>query len=238
MIVAGRYVRAIQYTMHLDPDVRRTRAPKEQISSVAREAMNLNQSWQKLKALLASNFLETDLVVSLTYYDASLPPTRKAAESRLKAFIRLLRESRRETQQEPLKYIYVTEQGHLSGRLHHHIVINSTGADYKLIRDLWARNGDNIDFSPIWTKGYDGWARYLSKESRETGRRYVGERMWRQSLGLAKPVVDASWVDASDQLIMPPGAIPIDSQQRENIYGRFSYVEYLLPTQKQHTAPH
>lgn len=227
-MTAGQYCRAIQYTMNCDPDVRRTRAPKAEISTVAQEAMNLKHSWQKLKALMAANFSLSDLVVTLTYRDEALPALRKDAENRLKQFIRRLRAERRATGAE-LPYLYVTEMGHSSGRLHHHLIISSTGDDFDQIRRLWVKNGDNIDFSPIWTKGYDGWARYLTKEPRELGRRYVGERMWRSSLGLKKPSVSAQWVDASSPLEPPPGAFILDRQCRENGYGRFLYLEYLLP---------
>ena len=228
VITAGRYCRAIQYTMIPDPDVRRTRAPKALISSCAQEALNLRHSWQKLKAAIAANFIPSDLVVTLSYRDADLPPTRKDAENRLKLFIRRLRAVRREMGKD-LKYMYVTECGHSSGRLHHHIIINATGTDYTTIRELWARNGDSIDFAPLSAKGFDGWAEYLTKEPRETGRRRVGERMWRSSRGLVKPTVDAAWVDANVPLEPPPGAFVLDRQSRHNGYGSFDYLEYLLP---------
>lgn len=228
VITAGRYCRAIQYTMIPEPDVRRTRAPKTLISSCAQEALNLRHSWQKLKAAIAANFSPSDLVVTLSYCDESLPPTRKDAESRLKLFIRHLRAARRENGNE-LKYMYVTESGHSSGRLHHHIIINSTGNDFSMIRRLWAKNGTSIDFSPIASKGFAGWAEYLTKEPREHGRRYVGERMWRSSRGLIKPTVDAGWVDANSPLEPPPGAFILDRQSRSNGYGSFEYLEYLLP---------
>lgn len=227
VIVAGRYVRSIQYSMTSDPDVRRTRAPKTQISSVAQEAMNLQHSWQKLKAVIAANFGTDDLVVTLTYRDSDLPKLRNAAENRLKLFIRKLRAERRANGHE-LPYLYVTEMGHSSGRLHHHMIISSTGQDYEMIRKLWRRNGDDVDIAPIWTKGYDGWARYLSKEPREFGRRYVGERMWRSSKGLAKPQVFTGWVSATAALDAPPGSFVIDRQARANGYGEFAFVECIL----------
>lgn len=228
VVIAGRYVRSIQYTLNYDPDVRRSRAPKTEISSVAQDAMNLKHSWQKLKAVLAANFTDTDLVITLTYSDDALPTRRIDAEKKLKAFIRRLRDARRENNQ-VLKYVYVTELGHTSGRLHHHVVLNNTGQDYQMIRDLWARNGDNIDFSFVWTKGYDGWARYLSKEPRDIGRHYVGERMWRASIGLVKPITYSGWVDASEQLDAPPGSREFDKQNRRNGYGEFTYLEFILP---------
>ena len=233
IIVAGRFVRSIQYALNTDPEIRRTRAPKAEISSVAQEAMNLKHSWQKLKAAIAANFEETDIVVTLTYSDAALPTRRTDAEKKLKAFVRRLRAARKGA---PLRYIYVTERGHSSGRLHHHIIINRVdGEDYRLIRELWARNGDNIDVSFIWRKGYDGWARYLSKEPRDQGRHYVGERMWRSSIGLAKPMIFTGWVPAGSPLEAPPNAKEIDLQRRQNGYGSYTYLEYIMPKKSKET---
>lgn len=229
VVIAGQYLRSIQYTLNTDPDVRKSRQPKTQISSVAQEAMNLTHSWQKLKALIAANFSLNDLVISLTYSDNALPKLRKDAENRLKSFIRRLRAERRAVCVE-LPYLYVTEMGHSSGRLHHHMITTSTGNDYEQIRRLWEKNGTDIDIAPIWTKGYDGWAQYLSKESREYGRRYVGERMWRSSLGLKKPTAYAGWVDKDARLdALPDGAVVLDRQCRSNGYGSFEYIEALLP---------
>lgn len=233
VITAGRYIRAVQYTMTYDPDVRRSRAPKELISSCAREAINLRHSWEKLKMLMAANFEMSDLVVTLTYSDDALPQTRKDAEANLKRFIRHLRAARRQAGHE-LRYMYVTERGHSLGRHHHHIILNSTGSDYQTIRDLW-HYGDNIDFARISSKGYDGWSRYLTKEPRELGRHYVGERMWRQSRNLAKPVTESAWIDGGVPLTAPPGAYIIDRQTRSNGYGTFDYIEYVAP--KKSTLP-
>lgn len=190
--------------------------------------MNLKHSYQKLKAILAANFSPGDLVITLTYADGSLPPNRTAAENRLKLFIRRLRAERREKGHE-LVYVYVTECGHSSGRLHHHVILNATDNDFEQIRRCWARNGDNVEFQRLAAKGFYGWAEYLSKEPRELGRRRVGERMWRSSRGLVKPHVDAGWVDASSPLEPPPGAFVLDRQTRDNGYGKFEYLEYILP---------
>ena len=227
IVTAGRYCRAVQYTMITDIEAQRSRAPKELVSSCAREAINLHQSFQKLKAAIAANFDTSDLVVTLTYSDACLPPGRDAAEKILKRFIRQLRAERRAAGAD-LRYIYVSELGHSRGRPHHHIILNATGTDYDTLRRLW-QYGDQIDIRRIADKGFDGWARYLSKEPREHGRRRVGERMWRNSRTLVKPIVDAGWVDAGDDLTAPPGAYILDRQERVNCYGRFAYLEYLLP---------
>lgn len=234
VIIAGTYVCALQYRRSTDPDVKRLRSPKREVSSDIRAAINLRNSFQKFKVLLACNFAYTDLVVTLTYSDDRLPSRRADAEKLLKAFIRKLRAHRRAAGAE-LKYMYVTESGHLKGRYHHHIVINAVGNDYQTIRDLWT-HGDNIDFSGVWRKGYDGWSRYLCKEPRDSGRHYVGERMWRNSTNLRRPEIVSGWVESAETLSAPSDAIIIDANNRSNIYGDFHYLEYELPQEKPNTA--
>lgn len=229
VVIAGQYLRSIQYSMHTDPDVHRTRQAKTRLSSIAREAMNLRYSRQKLKAVIAANFGIDDIVVTLTYSDEASPKNRGDAEKRLKAFIRRFRAERKAAGL-TLPYIYVTEMGHSSGRIHHHFITSSTGDDYKQIRRLWLKNGSDVDISSIGEAGYDRWAEYLAKEPREYGRRYVGERMWRSSLGLNKPITYAGWVEKGARLDdLPDGTVFLGSRHDSNWYGSFDYVEAILP---------
>ena len=82
----------VVYTVAHPSDTEQQRAAKTNVSSAAREKMNLRYSWQKLELLLAANFTYSDLHVTLTYDDGWLPPNRAEARKRIKKFIRLLRE--------------------------------------------------------------------------------------------------------------------------------------------------
>lgn len=139
----------VNYTTHL---------PAEK--SFAKAVIRLDN--KSLKALLAANFAPSDLVVTLAYADASRPKTFCAAENRIKLFIRCLSAELRADGRE-LKYVYVTDSVFSYCYLHHHLILNATGQDYDTIGRLWQKNGDYIAFSLIRDKGYDGWARYLSK---------------------------------------------------------------------------
>lgn len=120
---------------------------------------------KNLTAFLAANFSPYDLVVTLAYADASRPKTFCAAENRIKLFIRCLSAERCADGSE-LKYVYVTDSAFSYCYLHHHLILNATGQDYDTIRRLWSKDGDYIKFSLIRDKGYDGWARFLSKDQR------------------------------------------------------------------------
>lgn len=232
IIQAGRLWMAVQYTAIHTQNQNARREARSQISTPARESLNAKLSWQKLMLLLAANFLSKDLVVTLTYRDTSLPKTREEADRRLSNFIRAFRLARRShSPPDPLAYIRVTEGYHTGGRLHHHLIVNATGRDFTLIKQLW-KHGDDIDFQQFGADGAERWAKYLTKEPREQGRRYVGDRTWRASRGLNRPEHCYEYVDEFDYLTPPPGAIITDKTECVNSYGRFCHMMAMLPEPK------
>ena len=228
IVQAGSLWMAVQYTAIHGSDPGQRREMKSMISTPARESLNAKLSWQRLMLILAANFRSTDLVVTLTYRDANLPRHREEAIRRMKYFIRLLRKARK-ARGDPLKYVYTTEGYHSAGRLHHHLIINATGDDYEMIRELWHRNGDNVDFEPFGRDGPERWGKYLTKEPREKGRRHVGDRTWSASRNMLKPEIDSRFVTQGTALTPPPGAFVLDKTECENCYGRFCHIMARLP---------
>ena len=219
---------AVQYTAIHTGNQTARREAKCQISSPARESLNAKLSWQKLMLTLAANFRSTDLLVTLGYRDADLPNRREDADRRLSNFIRALRK-RRKALGQPLVYVRVTEGYHSDGRLHHHVIINATGDDYDAIRELWLKNGDNVDFEEFGPDGAERWGKYLTKEPRHKGRRYVGDRSWRTSQYMRKPEVTSTLVEEDDILTPPAGAFVTDKAEVQNCYGRFCHLMAMLP---------
>lgn len=143
-IIAGSIVKTIIYTAPEPLDGKRTRAEKSRMTTAAQKAMNDKAARGRLEMLMAANFTGRDLFITTTYRDDDLPPNRAEAVKRIRGFIKALREHRKARGQE-LKYIYTTEEKHGEARLHHHLVINSTGADIEVIRSLWPY-GDVVDY--------------------------------------------------------------------------------------------
>lgn len=228
VIVAGSLWMAVQYTAIHSQNSNTRREARVSISTPARESLNARMSWQKLMLINAANFKSTDLVVALTYRDADLPPNREQADRNLSLFIRYLRAERREAGKD-LQYVRITEGYHSDGRLHHHLILNATGDDFEIIKSLWARWGDNVKFDQFGIDGPERWAKYLTKEPREKGRRHVGDRTWRTSRNLIRPTPHGEWVPETEQLLPPPGAHIIESTGCENSYGRFKYLMARLP---------
>lgn len=227
IITAGRLVITSTYSVphRSEPDV--VRAAKTKCSTAAQHRMNLKYAWQKLELELAANFGAGDIVVTLTYDDAYLPPDRAAAIKLIKKYWVQLRRARR-LQGQSLKYIYVTEGLHDDKRLHHHAVINGTGDDFELLQSLWKYGAVHIVPLDISAGGYEPLARYLTKEPRETGTAN-GKRCWIPSRGLIKPKTESTFVRDDLSASVPPGAVILDTDRKVTQFGTFDYIKYLLP---------
>ena len=228
ILQAGDFWYAIQYTSLAGGVSKERRAAKHGISSQVREKINVRTSIQKLWLILVSTFEpKRDLFVSLTYRDDDLPKTPEEANKRLKAWFRELRKYRRERGQD-MVYVYSTEGLHSGMRYHHHVLINGTGDDYEIMRQLWEKNGDQVEIHPYYKKTHWEHAQYLTKEPREKGRRHVGDRMWKQSRNVKRPVVTYDDAPVGSDLQPPPGAYVADRSETINTYGRFQYLECRL----------
>lgn len=224
IIVAGPLVVETVYPAPNPRDSAGVRAGKKALSSAAQQRMNLKYAWQKLELEIAANFGTKDLYATLTYDDRHLPASRKEANAKVQAFWKRLRAARK-GRGEDLRYIYVTEHKHGDGRWHHHVLINATGDDYTLIRDLWGQGG--IEFKQIRIdrdKNYETLARYLCKEQRDK----VGLRLWSGSRNLCKPEQECFRVPNDTPLIPPANALVFDdSGDVTTAYGHFRYIKYL-----------
>ena len=225
-VYAGRLVYDVIYTVPTPRDPEEVRKEIKKISAEAIARTNCNCATRKLELLLAANFELYDLVFTVTYRDDDLPADYKEAQKRLGQYIRDIRKQRKLRGAE-LKYVYVPEGRHGDHRIHHHIVINATGtSDLEELRSLW-RWGDEVDLKYIKDKGYDGWARYLSKERREAS--LNGKRMYTPSRNLVKPEVDYQWCDDATTIEAPIGATVIDESQDRNQFASYRFIKYVLP---------
>lgn len=237
-IQGGRLVKQALWSAAFPSDTPRARAEKARCTTMARQALNDKAAWEKLKMILATNFNYQDLMLTLTYDNDHLPPNIIAARKLLKKFLTQLRECRR-CRGDELRYVYVTENVHGDGRIHHHLVINGTGKDYDIIRSLWIC-GTDLEFSRVESWGYEELAKYLTKEPRKYGRNCVGERMWTPSRNLKKPEIHPTeWVSEDVRLEPPVNAHVLKSHSFKNEWGSFAYLEYLLPLppKQQRTRP-
>lgn len=235
VIVAGPLVVETVYPAPNPRDSVGVRQGKKALSSQAQQRMNLKYAWQKLELLIAANFGIKDLWCTFTYDDEHLPSSRKEANAQMKAFFRKLREARKGKGQE-LRYIYVTEHKHGEGRWHHHVLINSTGDDFAVIRELWKQG--LVDFKTIRINrdlNYETLARYMCKEQRDK----IGLRLWSGSRNLNKPEREC-WRVSDDTPSAPPKSSPLvfaDTGDVTTAYGHYRYVKYLVAGGKVASPP-
>lgn len=224
IITAGPLVLEAVYPASSPRDEPRTRQGKRALSSRAKQRMNLIYAWQKLKLLIAANFGPGDIFGTLTYSDERLPPGREEVMRDIRKFTKALRAIRHDAD---FRYIYAIEHRHGDGRWHIHILINSTGDDYEMIRRLWGRG--NVEFRKIRVdkeKNYETLAKYLCKEERDR----PGLRLWSGSRNLRKPERESFRVDESEPLRRPPKdrALLMAEETVVTSYGKFRYIEYVM----------
>ena len=234
---AGRLVVGVCYSQALPGESAKARAAKAKCSTLARRALNFRAAWQKLRLILCSNFARGDLWITLSYDDDHLPPTRREAKQRMQVFIDRLRAARRRAGEE-LRYIYNIEEMMEDGsrRLHHHMVLSAGAArrDFELIRSLWTF-GENIEIRTLgehelFTDDFLELAQYICKERNPEAKVYnVGDKCWIGSRNLRRPQTESETVGDNVTITAPPGARILDQDHKQNEYGSFDYIVYLLP---------
>lgn len=226
-IRAGRLVWDITYTV---PRPNASKQERQRIREVTEEQVartNANTAQRKLEMLMATNFDEGDLVLTVTYRDADLPDSADVTRKHLGKVFSQMRAYRKARGLPDLKYIYVLEGRHGDHRPHAHIIINvTTGGDLELMRSLWIW-GDDIQLNYIRERGYDGWAGYLTKERREAS--LNGKKQFVGSRNLARPVTTYEWVDDGTTVDAPPGAQVLDEGGGRNEIASCRFVKYLMP---------
>ena len=225
-IRAGRLVWDITYTV---PRPNATKQERKRIREVTEEQIqrtNANTAQRKLEQLMATNFDDTDLVLTVTYRDADLPDSADVTRKHLGKVFAQMRAYRKARDLPELKYIYILEGRHGDHRPHAHIIITAAGGDLELMRSLWIW-GDDIQLNYIRERGYDGWAGYLTKERREAS--LNGKKQFVGSRNLARPVTTYEWVDDGTTVDAPPGAQVLDEGGGRNEIASCRFVKYLMP---------
>ena len=225
-IRAGRLVWDVTYTV---PRPNASKQERKRIREVTEEQVartNANTAQRKLEMLMATNFDEGDLVLTVTYRDADLPESADVTRKHLGKVFSQMRAYRKARGLPNLKYIYVLEGRHGDHRPHAHIIINAAGGDLELMRSLWIW-GDDIQLNYIRERGYDGWAGYLTKERREAS--LNGKKQFVGSRNLARPVTTYEWVDDGTTVDAPPGAQVLDEGGGRNEIASCRFVKYLIP---------
>ena len=243
-ITAGRYVAVVAYDQILASDTPRARQAKRQHSSRARECLNYKSMWKTLQLLLLCNFSPGDYWVGVDYDDDHLPGKYEGAQAEAKKFIERLRRQAKKNGA-TLRYVYNTETLCKDGsrRLHHHLLISADGGKIsaELIESMWGLGGAEVQRlgdDPMYSDDFIELAQYLTKERfPDAPGRKPGKRGYIASTNLAKPTEESFLVEDTMTITAPPGAKIIDQDHKDNEYGRFDYLLYLMPDAPAAGAP-
>ena len=204
------------------------RQAKRRASTEAQRRCNRQASFQKLWFYLAENFDVGDLVLTATYDGSYYPVGRRAAEASVKRFIGAIRKYFRARHWSDPVSVWVTEEKHGDGRLHHHIVLRAPpGKCYKALSALWRHGALDIKHLRVdRERNYETLARYLCKESPE-----LGKHQWHSTRNVGKPDISVRWVDGDTQIRPPKGSLLFESYGGHDYQhgASWQYSLYILP---------
>lgn len=235
-IDGGAVVYVLEHPVRQRGDSEKTRAAKAKATSEAQKLRNQILSTRELELRLARNFptAGSGLVIVLTYDNEHMPKTRKEAQRRFKYFLKKLRDARRAQGLPDPRVIYAPEVlTSDSGRWHHHIVLDNTGADLETVRACWIY-GSDIDCSKLRVdeeKNHETLARYMSKELREAQEYECrpGLHSWGCTRNCLRVEVDEVIVEDSAVLRAPRGATVLLQERRATEFAEHRVLKYRLP---------
>jgi hypothetical protein len=227
------------------------RAAKAKATSAAQKRMNQLNSMMELELRLAANFPlpGSGLWVTLTHDDAHMPGSRKEAQLRFKYFLKKLRAARKAADlPEPVVFWAPEILTSESGRWHQHVVMDSTGRDFDLIRACWIY-GSDVEIRklgipdpgeklPAW---YDPEAeepgnyfrmvaKYMTKELRECQEYETkpGLHGWSCTRNAKKPEVDTLAVPDDFRLEPPEGAAVYLDKRESTEWATYQVLKFRL----------
>lgn len=201
----------------MEVEKRYTRKKKEKVTIPKQKILNDKRAKRTFCQLVKTNFGEGDLHLTLTYNTKYLPEKVEDAEKEVRNYLRRVARLRKKKNLSPLKYIFITEQGVQSKRIHHHVIING-GLSRDEVELLWRRPkrkgqqqgealGDcNADRLRTDDKGLERLASYLAKDPK-------GRKRWTPSQNLKKPEVSVSDTKTSRRKFMQLVLLPEDAEE-------------------------
>lgn len=157
-----------------------SRSRRKKPTSDTQQRLNDDNAAKRLSRLIMTNFCSSDYALHLTYDNENVPKDSTEAKRDVQNFIRRAKRYYASSGINEIKYIWTTEQGGKSGRLHHHLIISGGVSRDKLER-IWGKGYANSKRLQFNENGVEGLSRYITKSP-------VFFRKWSGSKNLNKPV--------------------------------------------------
>ena len=234
--VAGEHIDGDVYPVFQAPGKRRAKCRP---TSAIQERLNQKNAEKKLARLIHTNFTERDLTLHLTYRPEELPEDEETAKKDVRNYLRRVKRLYKKAGIE-LRYIYITERGLRSGRVHHHLIL-SGGADRDELEKIWGKGYANSHRLQL-DEGAEPLANYVSKQRRTAER--VTYRRWTGSRNLSQPeIVQRDGALNQDDVILAaemieegrgeawleeryPGYRCVSCEVERNVINRGIYIRY------------
>ncbi len=162
---------------------------KAQPTSEVQTKLNEKNRQNHFTDLVHANFTDRDYFVTLTYRDDLMPDTAEDAAKAIQNYFRRIKTRCKKRGIEAPKYLYVTERGAESGRIHHHVFI-SCGLSRDELEGIWGKGYANSRRLKFDENGVEGLVRYSLKSGvhRPTeDDEKVGYRTYSGSKNLVQP---------------------------------------------------
>lgn len=219
MTTAGDYGRSSMFPVRKSASGGR-RAKAKPTSEVQLQLNEKNRR-NHFADILHCNFTCEDVFLTLSYSDANMPHDAEAAKREMRNYIRRINAKRRKKGLSPAKYVYITERGERSGRIHHHVFI-SGGLSREEMEEIWGNGYANSRRLQFDENGLAGLVRYSLKSGEyrpDEESEKVGYRTWSCSKGLEQPKRRQN-----DSRIRKKDVEYIDAHPDD-----FAYIERLYP---------
>lgn len=241
-IISGDYREDIRYSVSEKflayAKLKRIPRDKTKLSRKEQNALNLKNSFRKLKRKIHSNFTNNDIFFTGTFIEKL---TLDVAIKKLKNFFKRVREYRKKKDMPTLKYIYSIGEDNATG-IHFHIIMNDISLDE--VEKLWKvdKVGGRAHTSKLFfhkETGLEGLARYMMKNSlesyKEKNLKDLDEEAYKKMLlrkyvcskNLIEPQVSVKFIKSLNILEYPKeykGFKTLDWEDVVTSYGVYQYV--------------
>lgn len=218
-IYSGNMLEVEIYPITLQERKQNRRKKKKQ-SLPKQKNLNDKNAKKHLIRLINTNFTDKDLSVTLSYKKECLPGSKEEAKKDVDNFIRKLRRYIKKQQLGELKYIAVIEfkeptKTQKAVRMHHHLVINGV-IDRDTVEKMWNKGRCNADRLKADEFGYEGLARYITKDPK-------GQKRWAQSKNLKQPKVSVNDYKYSNRKVREIASSQAEKRYIEKLYTGYIY---------------
>ena len=224
--LAGPRLECDIYPVFGKDDEARARAARKNVTPEKQKRLNRQRAERYIAQLADANFTEKDVELTLTYKKHHQPDLERCQKD-VRNFLDRLKRYRKKNGLGDPKYIYVVEGGRekKSGfgvtNFHCHMMMDGD-VDRKTLEEIWENGYANTkQLQPDEDRGLEELAKYMIKESKQTGRRFCHSR------NLKKPLKRTKDSPASNRVVK---AIARDIQNEakevmERYYPSYKFVE-------------